>query len=129
MGKPKHKTFVDIARQCRGNITKIAGVFGVNRTTIYLWANKDPRFRATLDDCRGELLDECVNVGRVVALGIPDIDDAGKLIGWKERPDPSMLRYFMSTLGRKEGYGDDPPEKDNIDALQKVEPPVIVFEK
>lgn len=106
MKKPTLKKFKEIAKACNGNITSIAKAFDVDRTTIHNWSKGDEAFRNTIDDFKGALLDECVTISRAVALGIPDRDDNGKFIGWKERPDPSMLRYFMSTLGRKEGFGE-----------------------
>lgn len=106
MKKPALKKFKEIAKACNGNITSIAKAFGVDRTTIHNWSKGDEAFRNTIDDFKGALLDECITISRAVALGVPDRDENGKFIGWKERPDPSMLRYFMSTLGRKEGFGE-----------------------
>ena len=59
-----------------------------------------------LNDARGEFLDEVVATARVVALGIPLKDDNGNFAGYQVPPDPSMLRYIMSTLGRSEGFGE-----------------------
>lgn len=128
MKKPSYNNFTTVASECRGNITKIAKVFGVFRSTVYMWTNKDIRFKEVIDNYKGELLDECVSIGRIVALGIPEKNDKGEFVGWKERPDPSMIRYFLSTLGRKEGYGEDAPS-GNSDSLQDFEPPQIIFEK
>lgn len=128
MKKPNYKTFAEVAAECRGNITKIAKVFGVFRSTVYMWANKDIRFKEVIDNYKGELLDECVSIGRVVALGIPEKNEKGEFAGWKERPDSSMIRYFLSTLGHQEGYGEG-PQSDNNNSLQDFEPPQIIFEK
>lgn len=126
--KPSYNTFRDVARKCRGNITKIANAFGVMRITVYSWAAKDTKFKEVIDNYKGELLDECVEMGRIVALGIPEKDKDGNFVGWKERPDPSMIRYYLSTLGRKEGYADE-QEETRTQALQSIEAPIIVFEK
>lgn len=107
MKKPTLKKFKEVSQACNGNITSIAKAFSVSRQAVYDWAKEDELFKRTIDDFKGALLDECVTMGRIVALGVPDRDETGKFIGWKERPDPSMLRYFMSTLGRKEGYGEN----------------------
>ena len=41
-------------------------------------------------------------------MGIPDIDpETKKVVGWVEKPDAGMLKFFMSTLGRDEGFGDN----------------------
>lgn len=106
MKKPKLKKFTEVSKSCRGNITAIANTFKVSRRSVHNWMNEDEEYRDAVDDFKGALLDECVTISRTVALGIPERDNDGKFIGWKERPDPSMLRYFMSTLGRKEGFGE-----------------------
>ena len=38
---------------------------------------------------------------------IQDLDENKKIVGWEERPDGQMVRYLMSTLGRKEGFGEN----------------------
>lgn len=55
-------------------------------------------------------VDDCIDRAYQVAMGIPDIKDK-KIVGWIERPDGNMLRYLLSTLGRKEGFG------ENFDAV------------
>lgn len=106
MKKPSLSRFKKLAEASNGNITAIAKALKVYRSTVHDWMNNDADFRSVIDNFKGALLDECVTISRAVALGIPDRDENGKFIGWKERPDPSMLRYFMSTLGRKEGFGE-----------------------
>ena len=49
---------------------------------------------------------------RVLALGIPEKDEKGNFIGWRERPDGYMIRYLLSTLGRKEGFGEESEDAD-----------------
>ena len=103
---PKYKKFKEIVIQKRGNLTKIAEAFSVDRWTVYEWMKNNPEYKQVLDDARGRLFDDCLVSAEIVAIGIPERDEAGKLIGWKERPDGNMLRYLMSTLGRKEGFGE-----------------------
>lgn len=50
-------------------------------------------------------VDDCIDRAYQVAMGIPEIKDK-KIVGWVERPDGNMLRYLLSTLGRKEGFGE-----------------------
>lgn len=106
MKKPNIEKFTIVLTAKGGNITNTAKALGVNRSAIYGWINSDSRFKEAVSDCRGKLLDECITVSRIVALGIPEKDKEGNIIGWRERPDSSMLRYLLSTLGRNEGFGE-----------------------
>lgn len=113
--KPKIDTFREALKKCGGNITKVAAVFHVQRGTVYLWARENEEYSQAIKDCRGALVDDCLISARVLALGIPQKDADGNFIGWIERPDGSMLRYLLSTLGRKEGFGES-----NIDEMSEV---------
>ena len=106
MKKPSVQKFAEALATTGGNLTQTAKIFGVTRTSVHGWINHDPEFKAAVEDSRGKMLDECIVVSRIVALGIPEKDADGKIIGWAERPDPSMLRYMLSTLGRNEGFGE-----------------------
>lgn len=103
--KPSLKKFTEAAEVTRGNITKIAEVFGVRRNTVHKWCNDDPDFRDIIDDYKGQLFDECLRSARAISIGIPKTE-GGKIVGWVERPDSNMLKYLISVLGRKEGFGE-----------------------
>ncbi len=104
--KPKIDVFREVLRKCGGNLTRVAATFRVARKTVYQWAKEDTEFKDAISDERGSLVDECLISARVLALGIPEKDEDGNFIGWRERPDGNMLRYLLSTLGRNEGFGD-----------------------
>lgn len=118
--RPDLKKFEEVASLCNGNVTSIAKAFNVNRSTVYSWTKEDEEFKVIIDDYKGVFLDECLTVARAVALGIPERDEAGKFIGWKERPNSQMLRYFISTLGRKEGYGENIDITSGGEAISQV---------
>ncbi len=94
-------------KQTEGNLTNTAKLLGVNRTTLWTWAKKDPDFAQAIDESRKKLLDNCLTTAQILAFGVPMKDENGKFIGWQERPDPQMLRYFIATLGREEGFGEE----------------------
>ena len=110
--KPKIEDFRKILRKSGGNLTKVAASFKVARKTIYQWAKDDVEFKDAISDERGALVDECLVSARVLALGIPEKDEKGNFIGWRERPDGYMIRYLLSTLGRKEGFGEESEDAD-----------------
>ena len=123
--KPSLEKFAEVVGSCRGVIGKIAEALMVNRSTIYDWCDKDERYRAAIDNYKGKFLDECIKSGRILALGIPKLDAKKQVIGWKERPDGQMLRYFISTLGRREGYGE---QLDITSKGESIKPDPIVVE-
>ena len=59
-------------------------------------------------------MDECLVSARILALGIPEKDEKGNFIGWRERPDGYMIRYLLSTLGRKEGFEETQDEESDL---------------
>lgn len=103
--KPTAKNFKDAMERYGGNLSKVAEAFKVSRTSVYLWINSIPEFKQIVEDARMRLFDECLSTARITANGIPMIED-GRMVGWAERPDSNMLRYLLSTLGRKEGFGE-----------------------
>ena len=48
--------------------------------------------------------DEVYKSAVQLAAGIPRRNKKGDVIGWKERPDPTIAKYLMSTLGKDEGF-------------------------
>ena len=104
--RPNLDEFTDAVRKTRGNLTQVAFIFGVTRQTIYNWMKADPEFKEVVSNDRKRLFDECLEVSRIVALGLPRTDRSGTFIGWREKPDGQMLRYLMSTLGKDEGFGE-----------------------
>lgn len=104
--KPNIEDFRKAVRKSGGNLTKVAATFKVARKTIYQWAKEDSEFKDAISDERGALVDECLVSARVLALGIPEKDENGNFVGWRERPDGYMIRYLLSTLGRNEGFGE-----------------------
>lgn len=113
--RPNLEQFKTAVEACRGTIGKVAETLGVNRTTIYKWCNDDEKYAQVIEDVRGKALDEYLKSARILALGIPKLDDKKNVIGWKERPDGQMLRYLIGIYGRNEGFG------ESIDITSKGE--------
>ena len=104
--KPDIEKFREALRKTGGNISRVATLFQVTRSTVHNWAKTDPDFNQAVLDIRGSLVDECLVSARVLAVGIPERDEKGNMIGWRERQDGSMIRYILSTLGRKDGFSE-----------------------
>lgn len=104
--RPTKEAFQKATEQYGGNLTKIAKSFSVSRTQVYNWIRANQEFKEIVDDARGSIFDDCLSTARVMACGIPDIQN-GKMVGYLREPDGAMCRYLMSTLGRKEGFGEN----------------------
>lgn len=104
--RPTKEAFQKATEQYGGNLTKIAKSFSVSRTQVYNWIRDNTEFKEIVDDARGSIFDDCLSTARLMACGIPDIQD-GKMVGYLREPDGAMCRYLMSTLGRKEGFGEN----------------------
>lgn len=101
-----------------GNLTNTAKVLKCGRTAIWKWAKTDELFANAIDESRMRLFDRCLSTAQILAFGIPQKNEKGDVIGWIERPDSGMLRYFMSTLGRKEGFGESLDITTNGESLR-----------
>jgi hypothetical protein len=108
--RPSVAEFEKAFSEARGNATNAAKILGICRVTMYEWIKENDEYKRILVNSRKSLLDKCVSTAQLLAIGIPKVDDAGRVIGWEEKPDGQMLRYFMSTMGRDEGFG----ENENI---------------
>ncbi len=117
--KPTLKKFTEACEACRGVKMKIAKAFGVARITIDDWCKTDPEFARAVDEYKGQLLDECLNSARALAIGIPELNARKQIVGWKEKPDSYMLRYLISTLGRREGFGDSLDVTSNGETIKQ----------
>lgn len=103
---PDIETFTKAVRQYRGNLSKVADAFGVSRTTVNNWKDSNEEYKDAVQDARLRLFDNTLGTAEIMAMGIPERDENGKFIGWVERPDPSIVKYILGSLGRKEGFGD-----------------------
>ena len=126
--KPTAELFRQLVFNKGGNLTKVAETLRCSRVAIWKWMKADPEFLEIVKEERSRLFDDCLATSRTVAMGLPAYEDVldengepmrdenGKKLrrfaGWIERPDANMLRYFMSTLGKAEGFGENPLNDD-----------------
>lgn len=110
--KPSLEQFQQIVEAAGGNLSSVARSLKVSRGTISEWIRTDVEFEKIVQEERQKLFDEALATARLIMLGVPayEVDDQGKkrFVGWIERPDGQMLRYFLGKLGREEGFGDEP---------------------
>lgn len=128
--RPTLAQFEEVCERCNGVKTSIAKALGVSRRMVHYWCEDYPKFNEIIEEYRGRLLDKCLKSAEILALGIPKYKTDPKtgaqvLDGWKEKPDGQMLRFFMNTIGRREGLG------ESIDITSKgesIKPDPVVVE-
>lgn len=118
MKKPTLKRFKEALERAGGNLTNTAAALGCDRSTVWAWSKNDEAFAMAIENSRKKILDRCISTSQILAFGIPEKDEHGNVVGWRERPDAGMLRYFMSTLGRKEGFGESLDITTNGNAIK-----------
>lgn len=103
---PTLAEFTEAIKAANGNMTNVGKTLGVSRITVWAWAKENNDFSDAIKNARKALFDRCLSTAQIVALGIPKMDENGMIVGWEEKPDSQMLKYFMSTLGRDEGFSE-----------------------
>ena len=100
----RKKAFLKVAALNRGNITKSIIAANVGRRTFYNWIDQDPEFAAQFDDVLESLLDFVMDQALALISGIPELDEKGKLLRYKLKPDPNMIQFYLRTRGRSRGF-------------------------
>ena len=103
---PDLDTFREVVNKYRGNLSRVAESLGVSRVTVENWKNRSQEYAQVVQDARMKMFDNVLGTAEILALGIPDRDENGKFVGGVERPDPSIVKYILGSLGKKEGFGD-----------------------
>ena len=129
--KPSADKFSQIVEKCGGNLTNVAKALEVSRKTVWEWCEKDPRFKAAVEEQKMRIFDKCLATAQAVCLGIPDyqidpMTGKPKLVGWIERPDSNMLRYMLGQLGKNEGFGEHLDITSNGKTVGQVKPIKII---
>ena len=104
--KPDIEQLEKVLAATGGNLSEAARMLGVSRRMLRRWCNDDQEFDDALYEARMRTFDKAFSTAQAVAFGVP-IMEKGRFVGWQERPDPQMLRYFLATLGRDEGFSEE----------------------
>lgn len=106
---PSVEEFQRVTSEQKGFKKYMAKAFGISRSTLDKWIAEDTTgcFKEILRSEKGGVFDDCFSRAYLVAMGIPEKDEEGNVVGWRIPPDSNMLRYLMSKLGTDEGFGDE----------------------
>lgn len=105
---PTLEDFEKVCEVARGRMGKIAEAFGVSIDTVYRWRDQEEGFEQALNRPREIAMDKLTEVAELIAVGIPELDENGKFVGWKEYPNVTTLHKLMDTYGKMRGFGGNP---------------------
>ncbi len=86
------------------HITNACKNVGIDRKTFYNWLNRDQEFADLYLMIQEQDLDNSELTLRRLRDGVPKLDQDGKFIGWKIRPDTLAVMFHLKTKGKKRGY-------------------------
>lgn len=124
MKKPTREVFEKLADGTGGNLAEMARRIGCSRTILYKWVEKDPKMKEIIEDARESALDLAESRMMKLIQGVPEYVDevdeetgrkSKRLNGWRERPDSTLIMFFLKTRGKKRGYdqSNKPQEEEN----------------
>lgn len=109
--KPSKKMLVELAEHYAGVVTDIADACGVVRMTVYRWMEKDPDFKAQMDDQNTVLVNLAIKGLRYNL----------------EHNSERSVHYTLDRLARDKGFGrlikiqDKSKFEDQFDELSDAE--------
>jgi len=95
--------FKEICNKSFGNLTAVAKYYNVTRQTIHNWVNDKPELKDIVLESKNTVIDSVENTMFKMIFGIPLMDD-GKQIGWIEKPDKSLIMFYLKTQAKDRGY-------------------------
>lgn len=119
---PSPAMFAEVWKQCDGKRTNLMKKFGIGWTKLQQWLKAEPAFEDILAERDLGFLEKADVAGRILTLG--GIKGKDEFPGWSRHPDPWMIRFYMNTLGKRYGYGENPviPDiEDDTDVVGNVE--------
>lgn len=109
--------------QCKGKRSELLKKFHIGYQTFKQWLKDDPRLIDIMAETEIEFLEKVDSRARMLALGLTKserekLEKTGQFDGWKQFPDAYMLRFFLNTIGRRYGYGENPTEDLMQDGIE-----------
>ena len=98
------ENFKIVANQLFGNITAIAKHYNVSRQTMHNWINDNIQLKDIITDSKNTVVDSVENTMFKLIFGIPELNDEKKQIGWIEKPDKSLIMFYLKTQAKDRGY-------------------------
>ncbi len=109
--KDKKKKIIEIYKRNALNISKTCRQAIICRATFYNWRQNDKDFDNDLKDIEESYIDDLETNLRVLAKGLPKLDEKGRFIGWIEKPNLKAIEILLRVKAVNRGYGLVPTEE------------------
>jgi hypothetical protein len=103
MKRPSNEKILEVVRKKKGRLTIAAKALNVSIRTIYDWF-ADENLKKALQEIKDEELDFAEDQLHLLMKGIPEVDEQGRLVDWKVRPDNASIMFYLKTQGKNRGY-------------------------
>lgn len=125
---PSPALFAKVWAECKGKRTLLLKKFGIGYAKLQSWIAQEPQFADIMAERDLEFLEQLDIAGRILALG--GVKNKDTFDGWNRYPSEWMLRFYLNTLGRRYGYGENPINKEEDAAAipQNIEQGIDIAE-
>lgn len=118
---PSPAKFAQVWAGCQGKRSVLMRKFNIGWTRLQEWLAQEPAFVDIMAERDLEFMEQADIAGRILTLG--GVEGRDEFPGWTRHPDPWMLRFYMNTLGRRYGYGENPviPAAEGVDLPRDID--------
>lgn len=103
--KPDEETFRWICDRKMGNKSLIAKGLECSRSSLNKWLSGDEKLREIYEETLESKIDFTESQLLLMIQGIAILDKDKNIIGWKEKPSETLIKFFLETKGKDRGYG------------------------
>lgn len=117
--RPSPARFREVWNECKGKRSELIKKFNIGYQTFKRWLKDDPRLGDVIAASELAFIENLDARARMIALGmtIKEQNESG-FEGWSYLPDASMMRYYLNTIGRRYGYGENPTDDSLQDGIE-----------
>ena len=102
--KPDEETFRWICDRKMGNKSLIAKGLECSRSSLNKWLANDTVLREIYEETQKSKIDFVESQMLLLIQGIPMLDKDKNMIGWRERPSESLIKFFLEAQAKQRGY-------------------------
>lgn len=102
--RPSNEKIIEVLKKKKGRLTVAATALNISVSSIYNYVRDDEELQKALKLIKEDELDFAEDQLHLLMRGIPVVDEQGKLIDWKVRPDNASVMFYLKTQGRDRGY-------------------------
>lgn len=113
---PSPARFKEVWDECKGKRSEVIKKFNIGYQTFKQWLKDDHRLIDVMASSDIAFLEQIDLAGRILATG--GVKGKDIFPGWNRFPDAWMIRYYLNTIGRRYGYGENPTDDSLQDGIE-----------